>query len=114
MLRGVSGCLSPRSMKTFEPMDVSFGGFGVSLPQTQWKTGSVMPFTMKLLAEHNGAPIIELPCLELSGTIALRRRSRPSADGMVSMGFAFQSLPGEQRAKLECWLSTVIGHLREV
>jgi len=102
------------SMKTFEPMDLSFGGFGVRLPQTQWKAGSVLPFTMKSLAEHNGAPIIDLPCLELCGTVTLRRRSRPSADGMVSVGFAFQSLPGQQRAKLECWLSTVIGHLREV
>ena len=101
-------------MTGFEPMNVSLGGLGACLPPMHWMPGTTRPFGVKLLAERNGAPIIELPSLELTGTIALKRRSRLTPDGKCYVGCSFHSLIGRGGAVLECWVSTYMNHLREV
>jgi len=101
-------------MKSFEPMNISYGGFGACLPPIPWQKETSKAFSLKVLAEREGAPIIELPSLELSGATMLCRRSRPTPEGKTFVGCAFQLLTGRGSAVLECWLSTYVNHLREV
>ena len=101
-------------MKNFEPMNLSLGGFGVQLPLLPWNIGTTRAFAMKVLAQSDdGAPVIELPSLELSGYVVLRRHSSPSSDGKYWVGCSFDSLVGRGKSALECWLSAYIDKLRE-
>lgn len=101
-------------MKHFEPMSLSMGGFGALVPLLTWPVGSPRFFAMKVLAEGaDGAPVIELPSLELSGVAILRRVSKPTSEGLRWIGCAFDSLVGRGKTALECWLSAYMDKLRE-
>ena len=97
----------------FERMNISTVGFGVKLPKTDWALGSVMRFSLKVLAERDGVPVLELPSFELSGKAVLKRRAPASDSNEVHMGFEFCSIPTNQLNGLECWLETCSTYLDE-
>jgi len=101
------------TQKSFEVMNLSRGGLGTTLPDNNWVIGKALEFSVKILAERDGAPVIEAPSLEFSGAMTVRRRGQPDQNGNLYMGFEFNELSDQHATVIESWLATCSVYLRE-
>ena len=95
------------------PMDLSLGGFGFEIPETELQVDEELPFAVKLWVDDDGRPAMEHPVLELHGQALVRNVRKDELGGTVILGLEFSRMPALQMASLQMWIAAHVSFLRE-
>lgn len=107
----LGGDAQAKSPETRQQLDLSLGGFGATVSESELESGQEVEFLLHADVYSSEEHSQEYPPLEIRGNAILRRLGTDDESQQTRIGAEFCDLPAESFEQLKEWLTTNISRL---